>query len=97
MQKFYHSCNVRSSLLIYSRSKNKWFEGVIADIYIDSITNKEWFIAKYDGNKRKSILRLCKDIKPNLRYQQDNETLTALLVIGYIRNIARYIMNDILK
>ena len=40
-----------SFVSIYSRSKNKWFIGEITDIYIDDII-KEWFIVKYNGNKK---------------------------------------------
>jgi len=58
------SWNVNSIYSIFSRSQNKWFRGEIIDIYIDIETNKEWFIVKYDGNKKKSIQRLSKDIKP---------------------------------
>ena len=59
-----YSWDVGSNVSIYSRSKNKWYDGEIIDIYIDNATNKEWFSVKYNGNKKKSIQRLCKDIKP---------------------------------
>ena len=55
---------IGSMVSIFSRSVNSWFNGQIDDIYIDSITNKEWFIVKYGKNKKKSIQRLCEDIKP---------------------------------
>lgn len=59
-----YSWAVGSSLSIYSRSKDTWFQGEITKIYVDSTTNKEWLMVKYDGDKKKSIQRLCKDIKP---------------------------------
>ena len=63
---------VGSMVSIFSRSKNTWFEGEIVYIYIDSSTNKEWFIVKYDQNKKKSIQRLCKDIKPITNNNKDH-------------------------
>ena len=59
-----YSWDLYSECMIYSRSKNKWFHGEIIDIYIDQKSNKEWFIVEYNGNKKKTIQRFCKDIKP---------------------------------
>ena len=53
-----------SRCFIYSRSKCKWFKGQITDIHLDSETNEEWLVVKYNGNKRKKIQRLCKDFRP---------------------------------
>lgn len=89
-----HSWVLGSELMIYSRSKDTWFNGEIIDIYIDKITSKEWFVVKYNGNKKKSIQRLCKDIKPvpiNLHKQTTAypEDLTKdnklCLVHGYVK------------
>ena len=55
---------------IYSCSQNTWFRSGISDMYIDNKINKEWFIVKYNGNKKKSIQRLCKDLEP---YKFDND------------------------
>ena len=32
--------------------KKEWFIGEITNIYIDDITRKEWFIVKYNRNKK---------------------------------------------
>ena len=55
---------IGSKLLVYSRSKARWFCGHIEHIYFDSTTNKEWFTVKYNQNQHKSIQRLSHDIKP---------------------------------
>ena len=59
--------NVGSLVLIYSRSKNKWFDGIIEKIEGD--TKNEWLVVKYgDFNSKKKqtkkIQRNCKDIQP---------------------------------
>ena len=53
-----------SQCVIYSRSSNKWYLGIIDDKYIDKETNKEWFIVKYNKNKWKKIQRFCNDLEP---------------------------------
>eukprot|EP01084_Bolivina_argentea_P098411 176869_1 len=53
-----------SYCLIYSRSKDKWYDAKITSI--DGENKHEWLTVKY-GNKRKKskkIQRACKDIKP---------------------------------
>ena len=49
---------------VYSRSNRQWYNAIILDIFIDANTKKEWLIVRYDNSKRKTIQRLCKDIKP---------------------------------
>ena len=58
-----YSWTIGSICLIYSRSADKWFQGKIFNIYNDA-SNEEWLEVKYDGNKKKSIQRLCKFIQP---------------------------------
>ena len=65
------SWELESNVSIYSRSKQQWFIGRISDIYMNTKTNKEWFIVKYAGNMRKHIQRLCPAIKPLEREEND--------------------------
>lgn len=60
-----YAADIESACFIYSRSKNRWYKGQIVDIYDDAMTNKEWLVVKYSGNKTKKIQRLCKDFRPN--------------------------------
>merc|ERR1711920_180751 len=52
--------------LIYSRSKDRWFDGKISEIRITQ--NVEWLVVKFGefGKKKKTkkIQRYCKDVKP---------------------------------
>ena len=53
---------VDSECLVFSRSKNKWFEGNIDELV--EIEDTEWMMIKYDGNKTKKMQRFCFDVKP---------------------------------
>eukprot|EP01084_Bolivina_argentea_P313500 542895_1 len=48
---------------VYSRSHQRWYKGVIADIFIEDESHQEWLSVQYN-NKCKNIQRLCRDIKP---------------------------------
>ena len=53
------SLDVGSKCLIFSRSQRRWYPGMIANIYIDTKTNQEWFKVKYGNNKTKKMQRFC--------------------------------------
>ena len=55
--------NVNSKCSLYSRSKEKWYEGEIVDVFNDKQTNAEWLMVRY-GPKKKRVQRFCADIKP---------------------------------
>eukprot|EP01083_Nonionella_stella_P284249 967555_1 len=57
------SLDIGSSCAVYSRSVNKWVEGRIAKIFVDTQTNEEWFIVKYGNNKSKKMQRFCTDLR----------------------------------
>lgn len=58
-----HKWKQGSSLAVYSRGKQQWFDGIIHDIFLSIITNQEWLIVRY-GNKTKQIQRFSKYIEP---------------------------------
>ena len=68
--------DIGSPCEIYSRSKNKWYNGTISDIFIDRKTNQEWLVIKYGKNKSKKIQRLCDDLqiaKDDLEVDEDEK------------------------
>jgi len=54
--------SLNSYVLIYSRSKQKWFEGQIIKIY--GSLHDEWLVVKYNVKSTKEIQRNSTDIKP---------------------------------
>eukprot|EP01084_Bolivina_argentea_P153670 267943_1 len=86
---------IGSELEIYSRSDNTWYPAVVIDIIYNE--NGEWLRIKY-GHKKKSIQRLCKDIRPNstlnkLNNIQQNqcESIADCKSLIYIINALKYV------
>eukprot|EP01083_Nonionella_stella_P132151 401670_1 len=69
------SLGVGSSCTVYSRSSNKWIDGRITKIFIDTQTKQEWFIVKYGKNKTKKIQRFCAALRPT----EIQQCVTAML------------------
>eukprot|EP01083_Nonionella_stella_P019668 54616_1 len=72
------SLDIGSACAIYSRSSNKWFDGIITNIFIDNQTEKdqkEWLVVKY-GKKSKEIQRFCPDLRLKIPKYDDKETQT---------------------
>eukprot|EP01084_Bolivina_argentea_P085907 155297_1 len=56
--------NRGSNVLVYSRSNNKWYDGIISEIFEDNDKN-EWLMVQYNKNKKKKTMqRHCKHLKP---------------------------------
>eukprot|EP01084_Bolivina_argentea_P122917 217837_1 len=53
---------VNSFCMIYSRSKQQWFEGKIIKTY--GKLDDEWLVVKYNNKSTKEIQRNSKDLKP---------------------------------
>eukprot|EP01083_Nonionella_stella_P109896 321035_1 len=57
------SWTIQSNLLIFSRSKQKWYEGKIEKI--NGQLQEEWLVVRYDSNRKtKEIQRNSTDVKP---------------------------------
>eukprot|EP01084_Bolivina_argentea_P047659 87841_1 len=58
------SWDLGSVCSIYLRAKKIWCIGQIINVYIDSETNKEWLVVKYNNNKIRKLQRLSHDLQP---------------------------------
>merc|ERR1712228_95073 len=91
--------NLHSYLLIYSRSKQQWFQGQITRI-VGKLHN-EWFMVKYNNKFTKEIQRNSRDLKAipsdsiySLRTSSKCLILSDYANLWYIGNILSILMDD---
>eukprot|EP01084_Bolivina_argentea_P226089 381947_1 len=88
------SWNIGSKCLIYSRSHKYWHNGEIANIFVDSNSNQEWLVVKYNQTKKKKIQRFSPDIKPLKYIYQSNDSINTKKtndIVNYLKNKSKQI------